>query len=95
MHSAHHHRPVAIFQDGAFRVLKVGWVVNANGVHNVDIVLPSVPDGFPSLGPSPQVIQESIDLDITQFSRLACPSPSGTLQDIDNLTIGYSRSGSD
>ena len=74
---------------------EVGWVVNANGVHNVDIVLPSVPDGFPSLGPSPQVIQESIDLDITQFSILACPSPAGTLQDIDNLTIGYSRSGSD
>lgn len=70
----------------------VRWIVQANGIHDVNIALPAVPDGFPRLGPAPIVLQETIDLGDTPFDALACPSPGGTLQDVDRLTIRFSRS---
>ncbi len=70
----------------------VRWIVQANGIHDVNIRLPAVPEGFPQLGGSPIVLQETIDLGDTPFGGLACPSPEGTLQDVDRLTIRFSRS---
>lgn len=70
----------------------VRWIVQANGIHDVNIALPPAPEGFPDLGDAPIVLQETIDLGDAPFDNLACPSPEGTLQDVDRLTIRFSRS---